>query len=75
MKTKKELDSLKVIEQEPYQNVIKRLIDYFKEDLTLSDETKKLISDRVDSVEKGNVMSTKELFKRFVDNKNKQKKK
>ena len=69
LELKNELDTLKVIDREPYESVIKRLVDYFKEDLELSEETKKLISQRMKKIEKGQVISTKELLDRLKKNK------
>lgn len=73
-KVKKELAHLKIIEQEPYESVIKRLIDCFKENLELSGSTKELLLERVKNIEEGKVMSTKEIYKKFVENKKKHKK-
>jgi len=67
---KNELDGLKVIDRESYESVIKRLVDYFKEDLELSENTKKLINERIKKVDKGKVISTQELLDKLRDNKN-----
>lgn len=68
-KLKKELDNLKLIKQEPYENVIKRLIEYFKENMDLNKETKKLLLKRIKNVEEGKVISTRELYQKFLENK------
>jgi len=65
MVVKQELNNLKIVPRESYESVVKRLIGYFREDLELSPYTKKLVSQRLESVRKGDVMSTKELHRKL----------
>jgi len=57
------LEKLKVVKQEPYDNVIRRIIervlDLCEEGTDL--ETKKMIQGRLNEVAKGDVISTKQL--------------
>lgn len=62
---KNRLFDLKVIDREPYESVIERLINHFSEDLELSEDTQKLVQARVKKVNKGEVMSTKELHEKI----------
>lgn len=67
--TKQCLDQLKLVNQEPYDNVIQRIIkNYVEHDqedkLPLNDETREIIKERLNAVQRGEVISTKELMDR-----------
>ena len=61
------LQELKIIKQEPYDNVIRRVLrdflDYCEEGL--DEKTRKLINGRLKDVENGKVISSKELKDRL----------
>ncbi len=61
--TKTYLDKMKIIKQEPYDRVIKRMIskllDFCEEGR--DEKTKKLIQNRIQEVNRGEVVSTKQL--------------
>jgi ferritin len=66
LETKQVLNELKVIERESYDSVISRLIQNFAEEqLELNDLTKSLLQKRLNKVDQGKVLSTKELMKRL----------
>ena len=61
--TKKLLNSLKLIKQEPYDEVIKRVIDKLLDTCEEGSDrkTKELIEGRIKEIEDGKVISTKDL--------------
>jgi len=52
--TKKLLDSLKIHPREPYDSVIRRLIEYRTDDIPLSPETLKEIEEALKEIKKEN---------------------
>jgi len=62
---KKELDSLREYKRETYADIIKKLIERFKEreesELELSEEVLKAIKEAREDVRKGKVYSTKQI--------------
>jgi len=65
--TKKILDSLKIIDRETYENVILRVVQNIVEDsvFEINNQTKGLITQRMENLNKGKVLSTKELIKKL----------
>lgn len=69
--TKDCLDLVKRVDQESYDNVIKRLLYFFTEygNSELNAETIKLVESRIKDVKEGRVISAKELKRRLFGNK------
>lgn len=60
------LDVLKVVPQEPYNNVIERLVfEKFEQDMELNDESKEIIKQQILKVAKGEVKSFEETLREF----------
>jgi len=71
--TKDVLDSLKIIDREPYDSVILRALQYMLEDhLELSNSTKELLKKRIDNIGKGEVLSTEDLLKKIREKRGKE---
>ncbi|MGD2248520.1 MAG: hypothetical protein PVF58_08935 [Candidatus Methanofastidiosia archaeon] len=60
-KTKKALDKMKLFPQEPYEDVICRLIKIYTEEGELSTDTIQNIGKALEDVKKGRLYSTKKI--------------
>lgn len=65
-KTVEVLKSLKIVERESYNEVIRRIIDNYLEDsLELSDKSKLKIKKGLEDIKKGKVLSSSEALEYF----------
>lgn len=72
--TKEILDSFKIIDREPYDDVILRIIQNMIEDeLEVNSQTKEILTNRLNNLNMGQVMSTSDLLQKIREKKEKQK--
>lgn len=71
VETKDKLENLKVIKQEPMTKVVERLIDTFEkytkliEELDVDEKTISELTNRINNIKKGNVMSEEDMRKKI----------
>lgn len=62
IKTKKELDSLRLSDRDTYNDIINNLIE---DSMEVSDETKKEIEEALEQIEKGDFLTHEEVKKKM----------